>query len=93
MGATIASIASALISAAAAIIVCIINNNNQHQKLLTELQKRDELQAYRIEQLEKKVDKHNSVIDRTYKLEQAVSLQEEQIKVANHRIADIVGKK
>lgn len=27
------------------------------------------LTTYRIEQLEKKVDKHNSVIDRTYKLE------------------------
>lgn len=27
---------------------------------------------YRIEQLEKKVDKHNNVIERTYKLEQQV---------------------
>ena len=29
----------------------------------------NKLMAYRIEQLEKKVDKHNSVIDRTYHLE------------------------
>ena len=28
------------------------------------------LTAYKIEQLEKKVDKHNSVIDRVYKIEQ-----------------------
>ena len=27
---------------------------------------------YRVEQLEKKVDKHNQVIERTYKLEQKV---------------------
>lgn len=30
------------------------------------------LVKYRIEQLEKKVDKHNSVIERVYKLEQKV---------------------
>lgn len=28
------------------------------------------LTAYRIEQLEKKVDKHNSVVERTYRLEE-----------------------
>ena len=44
------------------------------------------LTAYRIEQLEKKQDKHNAVIERTYRLEETVSLQEEKIKVANHRI-------
>lgn len=40
------------------------------------------LMSYRIEQLEKKVNKHNSVIERTFILE-------EQIKVANHRIEDL----
>lgn len=47
------------------------------------------LTNYRIEQLEKKVDKHNSVIDRTYKLEQDFCLIDEKIKVANHRIEDL----
>lgn len=40
------------------------------------------LNNYRIEQLEKKVEKHNSVVERTYVIE-------EQIKVANHRIDDL----
>lgn len=40
------------------------------------------LTNYRIEQLEKKVDKHNSVVERTYRLE-------EKMKVANHRIEDL----
>ena len=40
------------------------------------------LVVYRLEQLEKKVDKHNSVIERTYILE-------EKMKVANHRISDL----
>lgn len=47
------------------------------------------LTAYRIEQLEKKQDKHNAVIERTYALEKAVSLQEEKIEQAHHRIDDL----
>lgn len=51
------------------------------------------LTAYRLEQLEKKVDKHNTVIERTYKLEETQAVMEEQIKVANHRIADLENQK
>ena len=47
------------------------------------------LTNYRIEQLKKKVDKHNTVIERTYKLEEAQAVIQEQIKVANHRIGDL----
>ena len=47
------------------------------------------LTSYRIEQLEKKVDKHNQVIDRVYKLEQHEAVTDEEIKVANHRIEDL----
>ena len=45
--------------------------------------------AYRLEQLEGKVDKHNQVIERTYALEESVALMDEREKVANHRIADL----
>ena len=45
--------------------------------------------AYRLEQFEKKVDKHNSVIERTFKLEETEAVQNEQIKVINHRIDDL----
>ena len=45
--------------------------------------------AYRLEQLEKKVDKHNSVIERTFELEKRAALTTEQINVANHRIDDL----
>lgn len=47
------------------------------------------LTSYRLEQLEKKVEVHNQVIDRVYKLEERTELQEEKIKVANHRIGDL----
>ncbi len=48
--------------------------------------------AYRMDQLEAKVDKHNNVVERMYKAEQKLCVQEEQIKVANHRIADLEDK-
>ncbi|WP_367567195.1 hypothetical protein [Lacrimispora sp.] len=47
------------------------------------------LTNYRIGQLEKKVDKHNTVIERTFKLEEGQAVIQEQIKVVNHRIADL----
>ena len=47
---------------------------------------------YRIEQLEKKQDKHNTLIERMYRLEDRVTLDEEKIKVANHRIKDLESK-
>ncbi len=51
------------------------------------------LTNYRIKELEKHVEKHNNVVERMYKLEKVVQthieLSGEQIKVANHRIADL----
>ena len=44
---------------------------------------------YRIEQLEKKQDKYNNVIERTYEAEKKIELYCEQLKVANHRISDL----
>ena len=42
------------------------------------------LTNYRLEQLEKRVQAHNNLIERT-------ELQEEKIRVANHRIDDLEG--
>lgn len=52
----------------------------------------NKLTNYRIEQLEKKVEKHNNVIDRVYELERQNAVEEEEIKVANHRIDDLERK-
>lgn len=49
--------------------------------------------AYRIEKLEEKVDKHNAVIERTYKLEEETSVLYEKIKVANNRIKNLEERK
>ena len=47
------------------------------------------IMEYRLQQLEKKVDKHNTVIERTYALEKRADVMVEKINVANHRIADL----
>lgn len=52
----------------------------------------NKLMMYRIEQLEKKVEKHNNLIERTFKVEEGVALLDEKIKVANHRIDDLENK-
>jgi hypothetical protein len=51
----------------------------------------NKLTNYRIEQLEKKVEKHNQVIDRVYELEKRDEVEKEEIKVINHRVADLEG--
>ena len=92
-GAAFIPIVTALISgvsaAAAAIIVAVVQSRAQHNAVLAEMSKRDALQAQRIEQLEKKMDKHNQLIERTYKVEEAVKLLEKDIKVAGHRLKDL----
>lgn len=45
--------------------------------------------SYRMEQVEKKMDKHNCLIERMYKVEERCSISENEIKVANHRLSDL----
>lgn len=47
------------------------------------------LMTYRIEQLEQRVNKHNNLIERTYKLEESEHIHDEKIKVINHRLDDL----
>lgn len=49
----------------------------------------NKLTNYRIEQLEKKVEKHNQVVERVYILEKDEAVIKEEISVANHRISDL----
>ena len=47
------------------------------------------LTNYRLEQLEKKQDLHNNAVIRLYEVERRLEVDEERIKVANHRIKDL----
>lgn len=49
----------------------------------------NKLTAYRIEQLEKRVEKHNCLVERTYQLEEDMEVEKEKIKVINNRLRDL----
>lgn len=78
MSTAMATIIGAAIGAVASIIVCVINNNKQNA-----------LMFFRLQELEKKVEKHNNLVERTYHLEEQTSVQDEKIRVANKRIDDL----
>ncbi len=45
--------------------------------------------AYRLEELEKKVNKHNSLVERMQVIEKRADVFDEKMRVANHRIDDL----
>ena len=76
------TIISSLITAAVALIVCIINNwvqrvahKEQQDKMLT-------LIEYRIMELEKKVEKHNNLVER-------MAINERDMKTAYKKIDEL----
>lgn len=59
------TLVSEIITLAGVVITCVFSNSKT---------------LYRIDQLEKKQDKHNNLIERTYKCEQRLSIVENEIK-------------
>lgn len=70
------------ISAAVSLLICMINSKTQNGKTRA-------LMEYKLEELTKRVDEHNNLIERTYHLEENVKLAQNDIVVANHRISDL----
>lgn len=82
----------AIITGVVAIIVFMVNNLYQSKAVRSQHDKTIALIDYKLEQLSARVDKHNSVVERVYHLEERSEVQEERIKVANHRIDDLEKK-
>lgn len=74
----IAALIAACIPAIASIVANLIANS-----------KMSALMKYRLDVLEKKQDRHNQLIERVYHLEEGQKVQDEKIRVANHRIDDL----
>ena len=72
------SIIVAIISGGLALIGTVASNLSAHSKTM-----------YRIEQLEKKQDIHNQVIERVYQLEKVTEVLDERQQVANKRIKNL----
>ncbi len=79
------TITVALIGAAASIAGSIISMLVSARKA----RQQASLTLYRIDQLESKVQQHNNLIERTYRLEETARVYDEKIKVVNHRIEDL----
>lgn len=86
-----------VLGAIGGIIVAIINANANAQKTRAELregliQVKGEIATEiavtnaKLEQIERKQDKHNQYIERTYKLEESSALQDAELKRLNRRI-------
>lgn len=72
------TIVVAFISGGMALVGTVISNLFTHSKTI-----------YRIEQLEKKQDKHNNLIERMYACESAINLLDEKEKNCEDDIDDI----
>ena len=68
------------------VIITVIYGNKSHEKKSKE---QTELTLYRIDQLEHKVELHNNAVERLYAVERRLDVDEEKIRVANHRIDDL----
>lgn len=68
------------------IIITVVYGNKKTTKTVKE---QTDLTLYRVEQLEKKQDIHNNLIDRMYAVEKDVELLKENNRVENHRIKDL----
>jgi hypothetical protein len=79
----------AIITGVVAIIVCMINNYCQQKRTEKQQQETVSLIVYRLDQLEKKQDLHNNAVERLYEVERKLGIDEEKIRVANHRIEDL----
>lgn len=82
----------AIITGIVAILVCIINNWVQFNKTRQETDKTVALIELRLSELSDRVDRHNQVIERTYKLEESTALQDAELKRLNERLKIMEGK-
>lgn len=69
------TILAAAVSGVVTLVVCLITNHAQAEKTRA-------LIDYRVSELEKKQDKHNSLIERTFRLEG-------QVKEIQHEVCDL----
>ena len=87
-----ASIIVALVTGAFTLTGVIITVVAGNRSTAQQMKEQTDLTLYRIEELEKKQEKHNSLIERMYEAEDNIKLLDERVKVANHRISDLEHK-
>ena len=81
------SVITALISVGGSIIVALISFYANRKGAREASETNAKLIAYRLQELEKKQDMHNSMIERTYKLEGRMTEAEHDIRDMKTRLA------
>lgn len=72
-----------------AIIVAIVTGVFSFLGVYFSNRKSAALVEYRLQQLEEKVQAHNNLVERMYAAEDKLNIQDEKIKVVNHRLDDL----
>ena len=73
-----ATIIAAVITGICTILGVVITVHYGNKRTEKQIKEQNDLTLYRIQQLEKKQDKHNTLIERVYKLEEKESVLEER---------------
>ena len=82
----------AIITGIVAIIVCIVNNWVQYNKTKQETDKTVALIQQELATLSDRVNRHNQIVERTFKLEESTALQDAELKRVNERLKVVEGK-
>lgn len=79
----------AAIPSALTLIGVIVTVIVSHRTTRADMQQQTNLTLYRIEQLEKKQDKHNNLIERMYEVEKHCGVMDAEINGINDRLDDL----
>lgn len=79
----------ALITGGCSLVGVIVSNVFANKKVQNSIETHQAVTDEQIKALSNRVEKHNSVIDRTYVVEQRLEVLTEKQKTANHRIANL----
>lgn len=82
----------ALITGGLSLLGVVITNNASNKKMQNNIKTHQVVFDERLKNLTRQVEKHNSVIERTYEAETQIDVLKEKQRVANHRIDDLENK-
>ena len=71
------------------IITVLVSNKSQARDLYAQMDKHQAVTDEKIDELSRRVEKHNQIVERTYGLEQRMAVAEERISDVNHRINEL----
>lgn len=91
-----ASIIVAIVTGLATILSVVVTTRASAKETDAKIEKQqavfEAIVTERISTLQQKVERHNSVIERTYKLEEATALQDAELKRINKRLEKVEQK-